>query len=164
LFDQISTARRQRAAEGTTNVMVLQQNESAAQAVQTIAILAERFPAAFIVYARRRKPLKLGIFDDLLAATAGSIPPDALKAALQRYTRHFGYLPGATRIDLDGKPAGTVTAEEAAWAAEHAAKQHRRLQAPQAGQVHAPAPAPALKRLSLADLRAAAAARRRAAS
>jgi ProP effector len=151
--------------------VVIHQNERAAQAAEIIAILAERFPAAFVVYARRRKPLKTGIFDDLLTATAGRIPADALKGALQCYTRHFDYLracrEGTARINLDGKPAGVVTEKEAAWAAACAENQRRRRQVaqPPRAQVQPPsAPALAPKRLSLSDLKRAAQARREGAA
>ena len=67
----------------------------------TIVALAERFPRAFFVYERRRRPLKVGIYDDFIAA-ARDIPADELGVALRVYTRNLGYLlackVGAARI------------------------------------------------------------------
>jgi len=164
-----------RSRKANVTAVVVQWNERAAQAAQIITTLAERFPAAFAIYARRRKPLKIGVFDDLLAATAGSIPPAELKDALRAYCRSYGYFracrEGIARVDLAGQPAGAVTAAEAARAAVCADRQLQRWQqkkaaaappAPAAPLAPAPAPAAAPKRLSLADLKVAAAARRAA--
>jgi sRNA-binding protein len=86
-----------------------------------IAALADLFPATFILYERRRKPLKIGIHADLLARLDGALTTRETSIALGHYCRAFGYLaackPGATRIDLDGNPAGIVDEREA----EHAA-------------------------------------------
>jgi hypothetical protein len=57
-----------------------------------IAGLAELCPKAVFVYERRRRPLKIGIYEDLAAKVAGSITPDELKLALRTYTRNPGYL------------------------------------------------------------------------
>jgi ProP effector len=112
-----------------------------------IALLAEQWPKAFSVYEGRRRPLKVGIHNDIL-----SITPPELGKALGAYVANRVYLDrmraGAVRIDLDGNPAGAVTHAEA----EHA---KARLLAPSP-----PATPPTPKRLSLADLKAAAQARR----
>jgi ProP effector len=79
--------------------------------------LAKRFPAAFAL--SNRKPLKLGIRDDLLAR---GVAPEVASAGLRLYCWNGRYFKavkaGAPRIDLDGNPAGVVTADEA----EHAAR------------------------------------------
>jgi ProP effector len=84
-----------------------------------IALLAERFSRIFSVFERRRKPLKVGIAADLAALGVASVAD--LKRALRRYCRNSGYLAGlregAERLDLDGLPAGKVTATEATFAA-----------------------------------------------
>jgi ProP effector len=81
--------------------------------------LAEQFPRCFSVYDQRRRPLKIGIRSDILAA-APAFDPVALAAGLKRYTGSLGYLAGmragAWRVDLAGNTAGVVTAEEAAFA------------------------------------------------
>jgi ProP effector len=91
---------------------------SAQHAVSTIITwLAERFPNCFSIYAGRRRPLKIGIRDDIIAAVGDAGAPDKLRAALRRYTRNEIYLSklraSALRIDLNGQLAGAVTAEEA---------------------------------------------------
>jgi len=118
-------------------------------------LLAERWPQCFAVYERRRRPLKTAIHLDVLAALDGAITPAELGIALRVYVGNAAYLRGllcgAWRIDLDGKPAGAVTAEQEADAksklAAIAAKSAARKQAAQ--------PAPP-KRDGLAALREAA--------
>src|ERR1700738_2780179 len=87
---------------------------------EALGVLAEWFPNAFFLYERKRKPLKVGIQDDLITATAGAITVREIRDALCRYTGNVHYLRGVAaggeRIDLDGKPAGQVTPSEA----EHA--------------------------------------------
>jgi sRNA-binding protein len=121
-----------------------------------IALLAERFPNAFVVYGPRRKPLKVGIYKDLLAALDGAVTPAELSIALAFYVGNVGYLRsmrvGAWRVDLDGKPMAAVTPEDQKHATARLVG--RRLRTPPA-----PPPAPT-KRLSLEDLRAAGARRR----
>jgi ProP effector len=83
---------------------------------ETIVALAARFSKAFSVYERRRRPLKLGIHHDIVAA-APDILMKELHAALSCYVNNVGYLyackAGAARIDLNGKPVGCVTEDEA---------------------------------------------------
>ena len=135
-------------------------------------MLAEWYPLAFAVYEQRRKPLKLGIDHDLAIATAGAITLKELKIALGFYVGNVGYLKacveGAARIDLQGAAVGTVTPDEAEharqrlkerWASRKAKAKTQRPTIPAPSQ-SAAAP---IKRASLADLRAAARARRNAA-
>jgi ProP effector len=140
-------------------------------ALNTIGVLAEWYPLAFVVYEQRRKPLKLGIDHDLAIATAGAITLKELKTALQFYVGNVGYLKaciaGATRIDLQGGAAGTVSPDEAKHARqrlkERWAKERRKAKAKtQRPIIPAPSQSSAAptKRASLADLRAAARARR----
>jgi ProP effector len=135
------------------------------------------WPKAFAVYERRRGPLKLGVHLDIAAALKGAISDAEIKVAPRAYTGHAGYLlacrEGASRVDRDGTPAGTVIADESAHAAEKLALLRKRSAARhQATQATAPGSAveksieskPTPRRLSLADLRAAARARREAGS
>jgi ProP effector len=84
-----------------------------------IAQLAALFPKAFAVNHHERKPLKIGIDADIVARGV-AIEPRALWRPLRVYCASFGYLrtiaAGAERVDLDGNPAGVVTAEAAALA------------------------------------------------
>jgi sRNA-binding protein len=104
----------------------------------TIVALAELFPACFAVFQDRRKPLKLGIREDLIAAMTGAITAKEASLALAIYCGNHGYRKacckaGAPRIDLNGNTVGSVSAEEAANAkqrlAQWRAKQARRQQA-----------------------------------
>lgn len=136
-----------------------------------IELLAERWPRTFAIYQCRRRPLKIGIDNDI-AAAAGAIATDELKAALRFYCGNVGYLlacrEGAERIDLNGDVAGTVTAAEAAHAAGIVARRQtkpapkRDAAAVAAKPIVSPAvPPPATPpRISLADLREAARRRR----
>ena len=76
--------------------------------------LAAQFPAAFA----RPVPLKVGIFADVLAAT--DITTEALTAFLLTWCGDPRYLAkiraGKSRVDLQGRKAGTVTEQEEAYA------------------------------------------------
>jgi ProP effector len=146
-----------------------------------IVQLAEKYPGCFFIYYERRRPLALGI--RALISVDGVSDAD-LQLALQYYVWSAGYLrasvAGAARVGLDGSAAGSVSEAEAVFAANKLAavrkranqKKRARKQEMQARkkakeqeQTPAPAPAPAPPaRLSLGDLRAAAAARRASAA
>src|SRR5262249_48838970 len=85
-------------------------------AYATVARLMQSFPAAF-VRSGPRKPLKLGIHDDLVAA---GFATREISYGLGSYCNNYRYLiamtEGAVRVDLEGRPAGIVTADEAAIA------------------------------------------------
>jgi sRNA-binding protein len=132
---------------------------------ETIALLAERFPQCFSVDGNR-KPLKIGIHADILAALDGTLKSDQLRRALAAYTGVAGYLreivPGAVRRDLNGRSAGLVSYEEAADAKARMARKskqaiHIATEAPLVPSIApiATCSAPRPKRLSLADLRVA---------
>src|SRR5262245_35267721 len=131
-----------------------------------IALLAEFYPQCFSVYEGRRRPLKIGIHKDILAAVNGALTPLELHRALGIYCSNPVYLSntrsGAWRLDLDGNPAGVVTADEeahakATLASIRAKKEARTATAKAAAQPTIPQPP---KRLSLNDLKAAALARK----
>jgi ProP effector len=113
-----------------------------------IALLAEAFPQCFAAHAARRQPLKLGIHADI--ALAGVMTAREMKVALRYYTGNAAYLrsirQGAPRVDLEGKPAGTVTAEDEQAAKAKLAARHKPKLAAR----------PKPRRLGLADLKAAA--------
>lgn len=130
------------------------------EAEALIGLLAERFPKTFFVYEGRRRPLKVAIHLDILATLDGAISTDELSNALGTYCSNTGYLrglrTGAPRIDLDGKPVGTVGDREEVYAK---VRLMARNKAKTAGKPAPPA-SPSPKRLSLADLKAVGAARR----
>jgi ProP effector len=138
---------------------------------EIIVTLAERFPACFVSAKRRRRPLKIGIANDLLAALPDVAASD-IGFALMIYTSNPDYLnatrEGAPRVDLGGEITGYVTAEEAA----HAKKRWGQLSAQKRAKTAAGLKKPksqrggavvtlSAPRLGLADLKAAAMARRR---
>jgi ProP effector len=93
--------------------------------------LIEAFPATF----RRRGPrlpLAVGIREQL-QATMPETPSNAISRWLSSYCSAPAYLrviiAGATRVGLDGKAAGTVTAEQARHAAERLARIETQRQA-----------------------------------
>jgi len=119
---------------------------------QILDLLCERFPGTFVRNPAERQPLKRGIDRDLVARLDGLSSRTALKRVLGGYTACPEYraklIEGAARIDLDGNPAGAVTASEAAYAlAPKPAKTKLTPSTP---------PAPKPKRMSLDDLRRAA--------
>ena len=127
-----------------------------------------RFPRTFS--RRGPQPLKVGVYGDVLAALGDIVRPRDLQSALRAYTSNAGYLrvllAGACRVDLDGKPAGTVTPEDETVAkarlAEPRAQAGPEAPAMRPGEENQKPSAP--KRLSLADLREAGRRRREAAA
>ena len=81
-----------------------------------LKVLVKRFPLAFNL--NDRKPLKIGIYQDILAAFAddSSFSNNALKKALRYYVTGRGYLlamvNSTTRIDLEGNVAGEISPED----------------------------------------------------
>ena len=90
--------------------------------------LARQFPAAFLIDGPR-KPLKIGIDDDLALRGIGR---DAIQRGLGTYCSNYHYRialqEGAIRIGLDGEPAGVVTADAAASARQKLAEERQRQQ------------------------------------
>jgi len=129
---------------------------------QILDLLCERFPKTFARDPAGQRPLKRGIDRELMARLGGTVSRSAIKRVLGAYVASPEYraklIEGAARIDLDGNPAGAVTASEAAHAlAPRPAKKTKPTTSPAP-----PAPAPASssppqpKRLGLDDLRRAA--------
>jgi ProP effector len=151
----------------------IETNKSYTAAQNTITALADLYPACFAVFQERRKPLKVGIREEVIAALAGAAAPKEIALALRFYTANIWYLKacveGAPRIGLDGNAAGSVSAEEADHAKQRLEQQrarrerHRQAAARTEPKTEAQAK-PAVRRLSLADLRATAKARRAAAA
>ena len=87
-----------------------------------IRALAERWPKCFAVDEKRRRPLKIGIAEEVRAL----LPDIDVSAALALYTHSTSYMKalvaGAVRIGLDGERAGTVSAVHEAFARRELAK------------------------------------------
>jgi ProP effector len=82
----------------------------------SLEVLVKRFPLAFNL--NDRKPLKIGIYQDILAAFAddSSVSNNALKKALRYYVTGRGYLlamvNSTLRIDLEGNVAGEISPKD----------------------------------------------------
>lgn len=83
---------------------------------EVIAYLAERFPNSFFLKGEM-KPLKIGIFHDIVACLHDDekgqlLSNKQLRLALRLYTSSWRYLEaivdGASRLDLDGKTCETI--------------------------------------------------------
>jgi sRNA-binding protein len=87
---------------------------------EVIAIFEERWPACFAVYAVRRRPLKIGIHFEVIAALSGIVSEADIRRALGIYTSNIKYLKkqkaGRGRFGLDGMPDGKVTERNEAYA------------------------------------------------
>ena len=101
-----------------------------------IATLCDRFPAAFSL--KRPQPLKVGIGNEI--AKRLDVNPRAVGLALGFYCNRSAYLSackeGATRVDLDGNPAGTVIERDAA-PAEKLLEERRAMAMREARPAHA---------------------------
>jgi ProP effector len=91
--------------------------------------LATLYPLCFFRTHELRRPLKIGIREDIIAQHP-ELQPDMIVSALQIYTRCVPYWStlkaGAARIDLDGNVAGEVTLEDEQAAKRKIAKAARR--------------------------------------
>jgi ProP effector len=94
--------------------------------------LVELFPNCFFREDPLRRPLKIGIRDDIFARQTG-LRPDVITSALRTYVRSVSYwvllTSGTPRIDLDGNVAGEVTIEDEQNAQRKIAKAGRRAKA-----------------------------------
>lgn len=72
------------------------------------------------LFGRRFMPLKIGIFEDLVARHGDLLPAEELKAALAEHTRSTRYLESVAqlhpRCDLDGNPTEPVALEHVHYA------------------------------------------------
>lgn len=87
------------------------------------AACAERLRALFpALFAGPAKPIKLRIQADIQARAPGEFTKAALSGFLRRHTGSTGYLIALTkapqRLDLDGQPAGEISAEHRQAAAD----------------------------------------------
>jgi ProP effector len=83
------------------------------------AVLVECFPLTFMSLRATKYPLQHDIQEKVLAALAGMSSRD-IRGAIFDYTHSPSYyaalIESAARIDLEGQPAGIVTAAQAARA------------------------------------------------
>ncbi|EDZ97297.1 ProQ activator of osmoprotectant transporter ProP [Burkholderia sp. H160] len=117
--------------------------------VRSIGRLQKRFPVAFPKNPAPKLPLKIGIFEDLVAhAKELSLTEAELRDAIKTWCRGGRYwkslVEGAARVDLAGVEAGKVTAQEAAGAQRllaHRAAKGAQKAAETAANANAPAAA-----------------------
>ena len=148
-------------------------------ALQTLAALAELYPACFVAdKSKPHRPLKRGMHRDLI--DRGILRPEECRLVFLLYVTRRQYqkalAAGGPRVDLDGNAVGEVAADEIEHAravvaqmeakvlaqaeAARIEKAERKRVAKQAKPKAPPPDSPAPRRLGLAALKAAAAARR----
>ena len=85
-------------------------------AAAVLELLVTRWPACFSIFEQHRRPLKIGIHRDIIAALDGALSKKSLRRAMRSYVGNEMYrerlVVGAVRVDLDGQPAGIVTREQ----------------------------------------------------
>lgn len=107
------------------NLQMNSQNESTKNTkLQTIDWLVEHFPAAFFKKSKYIKPLKLGIFDDIIDFYERLDTPPFSKKVLREGLNYYSASPaylnaqkeGAARVDLYGNEVDVVTLDQAKYA------------------------------------------------
>lgn len=99
-------------------------SEAKKEKISAIEWLIDTFPAAFFKHGRQVKPLKIGVFDDILAFYERLDPPPysktILRDAVQYYSKSPAYLLAhkthAARVDLYGNEIDLVTDRQAQYA------------------------------------------------
>lgn len=92
--------------------------------IKVIEWLIEHFPAAFFAKSKQIKPLKIGLFDDLIdfyeRLESPPFSKKLLREALNYYSGSPAYLSNqkanAPRVDLYGNEVDIVTEEQAKYA------------------------------------------------
>ncbi len=106
--------------------MEQQQNIAKKDKLKTIDWLTEHFPAAFLRKANQVKPLKIGIFDDIIdfyeRLDAPPFSKKTLREALNYYSSSPAYLncqkANVARVDLYGNEVDVVSEEQAKYAVQ----------------------------------------------
>lgn len=102
-----------------------QQNDAAKKIkLATLDWLSENFPAAFFKKSHQIKPLKIGIFDDIIdfyeRLDSPPFSKKVLREALNYYSASPAYLTcqkqDAARVDLYGNEVDLVTEDQAKYA------------------------------------------------
>lgn len=90
--------------------------EAAAPARPQNPVLAQLATLCPVLFGETLKPLKRGIYEDLLAAHPGVLEAETLKPALAQHARSSRYLTviasGQPRHDLSGQPVEALTPEQ----------------------------------------------------
>lgn len=101
-----------------------QQDIAKKEKLKVIDWLSEHFPAAFLKKANQVKPLKIGIFDDIIdfyeRLDSPPFSKKSLREALNYYSASPAYLncqkANVARVDLFGNEVDVVTEEQAKYA------------------------------------------------
>jgi ProP effector len=109
-----------------------------------IMLFAARWPKCLAVCENRRRPLAVGIHNEMIAALDGVVSKTAIGRALGYYVGSPRYIEalkaGMPRIGLDGEPVGFVTEDQERSAARRIKKKRKRQQANKNRQHLAPRP------------------------
>ena len=105
----------------------------------TIDWLAEHFPAAFFKKGNQVKPLKIGIFDDIIdfyeRLDSPPFSKKALREALSYYSASPAYLncqkANSARVDLFGNEVDVVSDEQAKYAHQRFQQRYTEKKAPE---------------------------------
>ena len=104
--------------------------------LQIIDWLIEHFPGAFFKKGNQIKPLKIGIFDDIIdfyeRLDSPPFSKKALRDALSYYSASPSYLncqkENAARVDIYGNEVDTVTADQAKYAFQRYQERYNKKQ------------------------------------
>ncbi len=137
-LDVVDAAETVVVAEATAGEQAATDENSSAlvslSAEQLLVRLCEAFPLCFSARGECR-PLKIGILDALVAATAGwpGVSKTRLREVLRRYTNTTRYLQGVAgarqRVGLEGEDAGEVVADHVSHAQQQLEERRARFQA-----------------------------------
>lgn len=123
VYHQKATAKTRDTALFRRLYKLMEQQPKLTENREIIAFLAEQYPACFSVTGDA-KPLKIGIFQDLIARLADDerVSNTRLRQAIRHYTSSIRYLSSvkadAARVDLDGETGDKVLAEHEEHAQE----------------------------------------------
>lgn len=116
-----------------------QQDSAKKEKRQIIDWLIENFPAAFFKTNKQIKPLKLGIFDDIMdfyeRLDAPPFSKKAIRDAISYYSASPAYLAcqktDTARVDLFGNEVDVVTEEQAKYAYQRFQQRYGQLKTSQ---------------------------------
>lgn len=108
--------------------------------LQIIDWLIEHFPAAFFKKGNQIKPLKIGIFDDIIdfyeRLDSPPFSKKSLREALSYYSASPAYLncqkPDAARVDIYGNEVDVVTPDQAKYAHQRYTERYMKKNTPAA--------------------------------
>jgi ProP effector len=89
------------------------------RAMETRSVLAKHFPKCFADFKQPKRPLKIGIVSDIIAALPDFDRHDLINAVTNYCngkSYHAAMLEGAPRIDLHGNSVGVVSERDATYA------------------------------------------------